>query len=196
MSKAQESPLVVAARRLTDNLERFEAQSGELGRQPINSEKSLQRARQGLEACAEHGTKLAESLRDFAVAMQEIQVAQQRCMELTSAATQRLQERQTQRATLQERLAQLGQNARDVGATVAPLPEPSETSSTEVLATLKDVEVRLEAVIAEAAELNEVAQRDDWNDLQRDTQSLQHQLQALRNRLLLWQRKLSSVAPS
>src|SRR5690349_13436 len=104
MTKQQESPLVLAARRLTDDLQRFEEQSGELGRLPINSEKSLQRARQGLEACAEHGTKLAHSLRDFAVAMQEMQAAQQRCMDLTSAAAQRVHQRGTQRASLQERL--------------------------------------------------------------------------------------------
>src|SRR5690349_1935312 len=137
MTKQQDSPLVLAARHLTDALQRFQAQSSELERLPINSEKSLQRARQGLEACAEHGTKLAESLRDFAVAMQELQTAQQRCMELTSAATQRVHERQMQRARLQERLLVLGQNAREVAAPVAAVPESSDASSTEALGSLK-----------------------------------------------------------
>jgi hypothetical protein len=196
MTKQQESPLVVAARHLTDALQRFQAQSSELERLPINSEKSLQRARQGLEACAEHGTKLAESLRDFATAMQDVQLAQQRCVELSAAATQRVLERQTQRVQLQERLALLGQNAREVAAPVATQPEPSEASSGEMLSNLKEVESRLDAVIAQASELCDQAQRDDWNDLQRDTQSLQHQLQAVRNRVLLWRRKLAPDAPS
>ena len=52
MSKGTESPLVAAARLLADDLSRFEALSSDVGRQAINSEKSLQRARQGLLACA------------------------------------------------------------------------------------------------------------------------------------------------
>jgi DNA repair exonuclease SbcCD ATPase subunit len=196
MSKAQEHPLVIAARHLADELERFEVLSAELARMPINSEKSLQRARQGLEACAEHEAKLAETLRGFAQAMQQTQAAQARCIELGSAAAGRIQERQAQRAELQQRLARLGQNAREVSAPVASLPEGSAGMSSHMLGPLQEVERRLDAVIAEAGEVSAVAQRDDWTDLQRDTQALQQQLQALRNKILLLRRKLAETAAS
>jgi len=196
MNKLQESPLVLAARRLTDELERFEALSGELGRVAINSDKSLHRARQGLEECAEHEAKLADSLRGFAQAMQDTQAAQVRCMELASAAAVRVQQRQEQRTELQRRLAVLGQNAREVSAPVASLPEGSEGVSGDALGPLQEVERRLDAVIAEAGEVGDAAQRDDWNDLQRDTQALQQQLQALRNKVLLLRRKLAQTAAS
>jgi hypothetical protein len=187
---------VVAARQLAEELERFEALSGELERMAINSEKSLQRARQGLEACAEHEAKLAERLRGFALAMQETQAAQLRCIEQASAATGRIQERQAQRAELQRRLAVLGQNAREVSAPVASLPEGSTAVSGDMLGPLQEVERRLDAVIAEAGDVRSTAQREDWHDLQRDTQALEQQLQALRNKILLLRRKLAQAAAS
>ena len=196
MSKTQENPLVVAARQLAEELERFESLSGELERMAINSEKSLQRARQGLEACAEHEAKLAERLRGFAQAMQETQAAQLRCIEQASAATGRIQERQAQRGELQRRLAVLGQKAREVSAPVASLPEGSTAVSGDMLGPLQEVERRLDAVIAEAGDVRSTAQREDWHDLQRDTQALEQQLQALRNKILLLRRKLAQTAAS
>jgi len=196
MSKTQENLLVLAARQLVDDLERFDAASAELGRSAINSEKSLQRARQGLEACAEHEAKLGQSLRGFAEAMQSTQAAQVRCMEVASAAAARVQQRQEQRAELQRRVATLGQNARDVSAPVASLSEGFAGASDDALGPLQEVERRLDAVIAEASEVCDAAQRDDWNDLQRDTQALQQQLQALRNKVLLLRRKLAQSAAS
>jgi hypothetical protein len=196
MSRVQENPLVAAARRLADELERFEALSTELARMTINSEKSLQRARQSLEGCAEHEAKLAESLQVFAQAMQATQALQLRCIEVANGAAGHIQERQAQRAELQRRLAVLGQNAREVSAPVASLGEVSEGASGDALGPLQEVERRLDAVIAEAGEVREAAQRDDWSDLQRDTQSLEQQLQALRNKLLLLRRKLAQTAAS
>jgi hypothetical protein len=196
MSKVQESPLVIAARQLALELERFETLSAELGRMAINSDKSLQRARHGLEACAEHEDKLALSLQGFAQALQQTQAAELRCIEAARAAAGRVQERQTQRADLRRRLAELGENARQVSAPVASLPEGSAGMSSDMLGPLQEVERRLDAVIAEAGEVYDTAQRDDWNDLQRDTQALQHQLQALRNKILLLRRKLAQTAAS
>jgi DNA repair exonuclease SbcCD ATPase subunit len=196
MSKPPELPLVAAVLTLAADLQRFEAQSAELSRAPLNSEKALRRALSGLEACSEHGTKLAESLRGFAQAMQQMQELQQHCMELTAATTQRIAERKQQHAALQSRLALLGQNARAASAPLGELPGSDETVSNDALAPLQEVEQRLGAVIAEAAEVSEIARRDDWDDVLRDTQSLQQQLQAVRNRVLLLRRKLATDAPS
>ena len=97
---------------------------------------------------------------------------------------------------LQRRLAELGQSARDVSTPVASFSEGSGAMSSDMLGPLQEVERRLDAVIAEAGEVCSLAQRDDWNDLQRDTQALQQQLQALRNKILLLRRKLAETAAS
>jgi hypothetical protein len=195
MSKNQESPLLSAARALAENVGRFEMLSQELSRLPVNSDKSLQRARQALQACSDHEAKLAQSLRAFAEAMQAMQESQRHCMGVTAEAAARVQKRQEQRALLEQRLAQLGTSAREVSQPVAALFEaPGE--SPDLMAPLAEVERRLDGVIADANGLCEAARADEWHDLERDTQSLREQLQALRNRVLLMRRKLSQIAAS
>jgi hypothetical protein len=193
MSKKAESPLLVAARALSDDLSRFEALSTELGQLSINSEKSLQRAGQSLQACSDHEAKLAQSLGAFAQAMQYLQVTQQRCMEQAAAAAEHVRKRQVERAGVEERLALLGQKARDVSL---PVTDQSTTASSELLGPLERVEQQLSALITEVGEVCDLAQQQDWQDLTRETQSLREQLQALRNRVLLSRRKLAQGEPS
>ncbi|MDF3070126.1 MAG: hypothetical protein K0R38_5727 [Polyangiaceae bacterium] len=194
-SKAPESPLVTAARELTEQLARFEAQSEDLSRLTINSDKALQRARQGLEACAGHEGALSRALRAFAEAMQGVQATQQRCVEVTATTAGRIAARQAERAELQSRLATLGESARQVSAPVAELAERG-VESASLIGSLQEVERRLDGVIAEAAALWELSRAGDWADLERDTQGMRDQLQALRNRVLLMRRKLADSAPS
>ncbi|HVY32202.1 MAG TPA: hypothetical protein VHB79_36950 [Polyangiaceae bacterium] len=195
MSKSTDTPLLAAARALAEDVGRFEALSLELARQPLSSEKSLQRGRQALQACSEHEAKLAQSLRGFAEAMQAVQESQRQSMDRTAEAARRLQERQEQRAELERRVAQLGSQAREVSQPVASMVEaPGE--SPDLLAPLAEVGRRLDAVIDDAGSVYELARQGEWNDLERETQSLREQLQALRNRVLLMRRKLSSEAAS
>jgi hypothetical protein len=195
MSKSSESPLLTAARVLAEDLARFEQLSGELSRLVINSDKSLQRARRGLEECSQHEAKLVQSLRGFAEAMQGVQALQQRCMEQTALAAGRVRERQEARAQLQQRLQLLGESARDVSAPLAALGD-GESAATEVLSPLQEVGRRLEPIIAEAVQLAALAKNDDWSDLERDTLALGQQLQSARNRVLLSLRKIAQDAPS
>jgi len=195
MSKTTDTPLLAAARALADDVTRFETLSVELARLPLNSEKSLQRARQALQACSEHETKLASSLRGFAEAMQALQESQRQSMDRTAEAAQRVQKRQEQRSELERRVAQLGSQARDVSQPVSSLVE-APGGSPDVLAPLAEVGRRLDAVIDDAGSVYELARQGEWSDLERETQSLREQLQALRNRVLLMRRKLSSEAAS
>ena len=192
MSKKAESPLLVAARALSDDLSRFETLSTELSRLSINSEKSLQRARHSLEACSAHEAKLAESLRGFAQAMQDLQQTQQSCMEQTSAAAAHVAKRQQERSGLEERLVALGQKARDVSH---PIGEPA-TKASELSGPLEQVEQRLAELITEVGAVSTLAEQQDWQDLTRETQALREQLQALRNRVLLSRRTLAQNQPS
>lgn len=196
MSKPNESPLLAAARALSDDLEHFEKLSLELSRLVINSDKSLQRARRGLLECSEHEAKLAESLRGFAAAMQGVQTSQQRCLQQTATATERVQKRQEQRAQLQERLLRLSQKASEVTAPADSLPDAPGSEAADLLAPLHEIVRRLELVIAEAGEVSELARADDWADVERDTRSLEQQLLATKNRIQLSLRKVAQEAPS
>lgn len=193
MNKKVESPLLIAAKALSDDLSRFEALSTELGHLSINSQKSLQHAGQSLEACSVHEAKLAESLGAFAQAMQHLHLTQQRCMEQAAAAAEHVRKRQLERAGLEERLALLGHKAREISL---PMPEPSTALSSELLGPLEQLEQRLSELVSEVGEVCELAQNQDWQDLTRETQSLREQLQALRNRVLLSRRKLAQNKPS
>lgn len=192
--KASESPLVVAARELTEQLARFEAQSNDLSRLAIDSDKSLQRARQGLEACSTHEAALARALLAFAEAMRGVQATQQRCVDVTATTAGRIAARHAERAELQTRLATLGENARQVSAPVTELVARGADSG--ALRGLQEVEQRLEGVLIETTALCEASRDGDWADLERDTQSLREQLQALRNRVGLMRRRLADSAPS
>ncbi len=196
MSKTQESQLLAAARQLDDDIRRFQVLSNELSRTAVNSEKSLQRARQALEECSVHESKLAETLKAFASAMQSVQAAQHSCMEATAQAAEHIARRNAERLELQGRLQRLGEAARAASTPVSELPELDSASSAQALGPLAEVERRLDATITEATELRALAEQGDWTDLQRDTQSLREQLQTLRNRVLLMRRKLGSEAPS
>ena len=196
MTKPTESALLAAARQLDDDLRRFQTLSQELSQGPINSEKTLRRAGQLLEACSAHESKVAESLSAFGRAIRTVQQLQQACMEAVGQGTARVAARHAERVALQERIAQLSAGARAASAPMANLPELDAPDSSQMLAPLGEVERRLGLVIDEAAEVSTLAQQGDWNDLQRDTQSLREQLQSLRNRILLMRRKLGTEAPS
>ena len=210
MSKNGESPLVAAVRQLDTDVRRFEELSGELTRLPVNSEKSLQRARLALEACSTHEGKLAESLRAFAEAAKTMQQTQQACMEEIAQAAKRISERHTERTQLQDRLIAIGESARAASAPFTELNAPASPATAEgepgpftvgspsdhLIKPLGEVERRLDAVIEEAGALCDLTRQGDWTDLERDTQSLREQLQTLRNRVLLARRKLLGGAPS
>ena len=196
MTRNAESPLVVAVRTLTEDLERFEALGTELERLPLNSDKALQRARQTLRTCADQETKLAASLREFVTAMQGMQAMQARTLKQAADAAARVQERQAARAALDERLAQLGVQAREVADPGGDLADAARSGADDVLGPLAEVERRLDALIDEAGQLHDLARTGNWIDTERDTQALQEQLRAIRNRVLLSRRKLASAASS
>lgn len=196
MSKTTDSALVAAAKSLADDMKRFETLSAELSRLTINSKKSLERAYGALEACAEHEARLAQSLRAFSEAMAGMQLSQQRCVELASSAAERIRARQEARARLQQLLADLADKARDATVPLPALADSEGTGAEGKLRALQEVEQRLEQVIADAGALVTTARDDDWADFERDAHALQQQLLDVRNRVLMFRRKLAEAAPS
>jgi DNA repair exonuclease SbcCD ATPase subunit len=196
MNEKDETPLTDAASRIEEELSRFERQLRELSR-PVNSEKALQRARVSLEQCSESEERLAAHLTDFARAIQSIQERQQRCMEALGERANEIQARHADRAALIERMASLGLRTSEISKPIASLEEKAwDTVTPELVASVGVVSSRLEEAIGEAGQIAASARDSDWSDLARDADVLKQQLQAVRNQLLIGQRKLASRAPS
>jgi hypothetical protein len=193
--KKTELSLAEAAALFEAELKHFEDLAAGLGRLGVNSDKTLQRARQGLEACAACEQTLAANLGAFVQAMQAFQERQQRCMVSVLESARRIEQRHKARQELLERVSQLGAQASGVTAPIEQLAE-SGADATKVLGSMEDVGKRLDAVIAEAAALASAAADDEWQDIARDVDTLKQQLQAARNKVLLTQRSVATRAPS
>ncbi|HVH40739.1 MAG TPA: hypothetical protein VM925_00295, partial [Labilithrix sp.] len=107
-TKTPQGPLTIAAASLESELRQYEETAAELDRLPLNSDKTLQRARKVLEECAAHQEKLATLLPAFANAMQAAQTRQQECMDVTARGTAKIKTRFEERMALLERVAALG----------------------------------------------------------------------------------------
>jgi hypothetical protein len=196
MDKKDETPLTDAACRIEEELSRFERLLLDLSR-PVSTEKTLQRARMSLEECSQSEERLAAHLTAFAQAIQGIQQRQQRCMESLAERVCRVQERHADRSALIERMAQLGLRTSEISKPIVSLQESAWSAVTpELLASVSEVSARLEEAIGEAAQISSSARASDWSDLSRDADTLKQQLQAVRNQVLLGQRKLAGQAPS
>jgi len=176
-------------------LERFEQLASTLVQQGVTSEKTLQRARVGLESCAECERVLAAKLGAFVEAMQAFQERQQRCMASVLESAHLIEARHKARQVLLERVAELGRRAGDVTVPMEKLGQDS-ADATRLLGSMQDIGAELDAVIAEAGVVVGAAHGDDWPDIARDVEALKQRLQAARNKLLLAQRRVAAGAPS
>jgi chromosome segregation ATPase len=196
MEKKDETPLTDAASRIEEELSRFERLLQELSR-PVSTEKTLQRARMSLEECSHSEERLASHLTAFAQAIQSIQERQQRCMESLGQRLGEVQARHADRSALIERMGQLGLRTSEISKPIVSLEESAWSAVTpELLASMGEVSARLEEAIGEAAQISTSARASDWSDLSREADALKQQLQAVRNQVLLGQRKLAGRAPS
>jgi hypothetical protein len=185
-----------AARKLEAELSRFEQLLLDLER-PLCSDDELQQAREVLESCADCEQRLATHLRAFAAVMQSVQARHQRSMESLNQRSDAIRARHLERSALVERIALLGQRAREVSEPIASISEAAWADCTpELMASVHEVTQRLDAVISEAALVASGARDARWTDIATDADALAQQLQGVRNRVVAGQRKLASQAPS
>ncbi len=193
--KTAEGPLTRAAAALESEIGRYEEALKEIATTPIHTEKALHRARLRLEQCAELEQRLGVALQAFADAMRETQGRQQKGMDASREAAQRIEQRFASRSALLGRMQGLADQARGIGEPVNAVSSAGADDA-QLLKSLQEAGDLTSAAISEADGLLQAAKADEWNDIERDTETLKAQLQAARNKLLLAQRTVAGRSPS
>ncbi len=198
MTDKPEVPLTQAASAFEAELERYAQIAAEIERAPLTSEKGLNRAKKALRESADCQERLGAALHALLAAMETSRNKQHRCMEQTLDAARRVQARAEEYGRLMERFAGLGQRAKDVNEPVSAVVVRQEAGAPpeEILAGLREILVRTEAVIVEAEGLSKDASEAGWAEIAREADSLKQQVASARNRVLIAERSVAGRAPS
>jgi hypothetical protein len=191
-------PLTAAAAALDAELVRYEELSRGLAETPLDSQKNLQRSKNAMEECAESERRLSAALATLLEAMNAAQKRQERAMQETLSAAQRVQARVSEFAAFMERFAALGLRARDLNVPVAEILEKRATGGDagDLLGGLKDVVEKMTQISEDAEAAAKDAQAAGWVDVARDADALKQQVQSAKNKVVLAQGRVAARAPS
>jgi hypothetical protein len=192
------SSLLTAAAALDDELRGYDELADEARRSPIDSEKGLQRAVRVVQDSAGRHDVIQERLRALVT---EIEAARTRQVESLNALLElakRVQVRAEQHDVLVRRFSALGESAQHVKALTSEISERRNTGATEaeMLDGLREILTQMATVVAEAEALTALAREQDWPDFARQADSVRQQVLAVKNKVALAQRSMSSRAPS
>ena len=189
----RDNALLTSASALVKKTERHEAAVVELQGITIDSEDSLQRARQALQICAECEESLAEQLTALVGAMNDLQQRQQHCLAATLAAANHIRHKASERNSLLEGIARLGAAARSITQPIADSKSFGDRIATtaDAFGWLEDVSLLIDSLIGEAQTIGIAAENTTWLDIASESATLTSQLQAARNDIVLMQRTVS-----
>jgi hypothetical protein len=192
------TPLITHATKLEEELARFEALVGEAGTLELTSDVTLQRAKEVLEECAASERRMADELHGFVTAMQAVQARQRTCMENTVHAAEKIRERISERNSLLERFAGLGERAGEVNAPVASIMggDVRGASPAELSAALGEVVARTDSIVADAQAVADDARTARWDDIAKEADALRGHVEAARDKVLAARRSLGGNEPS
>jgi hypothetical protein len=183
-----------AAANFEHELERYEKISGELSRTSVKSQKTLHRTQRLLTESAECEDALGQRLRSLLESMNGARDRQQSCMEQTMAAAKNLQTRANEFTALLERVAALGNRARETSEPavaaiersrgVGPLGADAPPGEPGLLGSLETLGDQMLSIIREAELISHDADVGDWPDIARDVQSLRQQMVSAHGRVI------------
>ena len=180
-------PLTAAATAVERALERFEQLAGAFDREPLDTEKSLRRAAQGLDAVQTADARLGDELRALVAALGPAQERQHVWAEAVRAKAEELRLRSEMLATLLRGWEAVGAGAAQVNRLVQDLRERHAGDGAVALAPSDHAAVdgQLAALGVNAERLAEAAEAHGFADLGRQADGLRVQLAAARNKLRL-----------
>ena len=194
----KQSPLVLAAAALDEELRRYDALAEEAKRSHITSGKTLERAVRVVQESTALNEAVQEKLRHLVKEIEAARVRQVESLSTLLETAQRAQARSEQYEALLKRFAALGESARHVNTLALETDAKRQSGAPEatVLQGLDEVRTQMAAVVAEAEALVAVAAQQDWTDLERQAEAVRQQMLAAKNKLVAAQRAVATRAPS
>jgi hypothetical protein len=179
--------LTTAAAAVESALERFEQLARAFEREPLDTEKSLRRAAQELDAVQAADARLGEKLRALVATLAPAQERQQQRAEAVRRKAEELRQRSESLATLLRGWEAIGTAAAQANRLVQALRERHDADGAVVLdaAEHATVDEQLAGLGANAERLAEAAAAQGFPDLGRQADGLRMQLAAARNKLRL-----------
>lgn len=201
MSKPQsrkESPLVLAAAALDEELRRYDSLAEEAKRSSINSGKTLERAVRIVQESTSRNETVQGKLRELVAQIEGARTRQVESLNTLLEAARRAQSRSEQFDALMQRFAALGESARVVNTLAAEADAKRQVGApeAEILEGLGNLEAQMTAVVTEAEALSAIADEQDWADLKRQADAARQQLLSVKNKLTAARRVVAMRAPS
>lgn len=179
MTKAEgPSDLAEAAAALDHELRRFEELAAQAARVKLNTEKNLERATDALSRAAESQDRIHAIVQKLVAAVAAARGRQEADAAALMARAQEIAGRRGQFAQVLQRMAGLGQMAKEVQELLQQPTAPMD----EVLA-------RMQQVADDAADIGRAAAEQDMEDLARQADGLRQQVLAAKNKIALLAKK-------
>jgi hypothetical protein len=192
------SPLVDAVVRLDEELRRYEKLTTEVGRTKITSEKSLARAAKAIAEAAACHERFQECVGTLSQAMNDARQRQEASLLGLAEAARHIGERASEFQTLMARYASLGEGAKSLNVRAAEIMtrQAAGDAPADVYAAVGALLEGLRSALDEANAVAAAAREGAFDQIARDADSLEQQLFAARNRLMLAQRAVAEKIPS
>ena len=194
----KESPLVLAAAALDQELRRYDSLADEARRASINSGKTLERAVRIVQESTARNETVQDKLRELVAQIEGARTRQVESLNTLLEAAKRAQSRSEQFDALMQRFAALGESARVVNTLAAEADAKRQVGApeAEILEGLGNLEAQMAAVVTEAEALSAIADEQEWDDLKRQADAARQQLLSVKNKLTAARRVVAMRAPS
>ncbi len=199
MAERKEVPsLVAAATALDDELRAFDEIARQAREQRMNSQKTLSRTAAVLSESVAARDRIEAGVRRLVAEIGQAQQRQEASVQALVDVATELERRTKNREALLTRFAGLGASAARVNTMAADLATRRNegAAEAEVLDLLREIEGQMTQVAAEADELTEIAEKDEWPEIARQGDAVRQQVNAAKNKLATAKRNIASGAPS
>lgn len=196
--KRPQSELALAAEALDEELRKFESLTHALRRDPLNSQKSLERTAGMLREVADSDDRLAKLVHALVAA---ITTAREKQQQQAKQVHERALELQQRTEVLKELLLQyevVGTEAIELNAVVQKLAAQRREAKTpeanrEIIASIEELEERMGKAAESARALAEGADAKEFVDVSRQAEALRQQLLAAKNKMGLLKKGLQEI---
>lgn len=194
--KQERSELVEAAEALDAQLRRFEHLVEVSRREPLNTQKNLERSARALKEVADCDTELGQSLQALVAAISKVRDRQQAQVEAVVTRAKEVEQRSGILQDLLTRYGQLGEVAGQLNNVAQQIVAQAREATTpdkvaELFASVGELQEAMGKAAGGAEDLVKAAGSVEFVDVEREAESLRQQLLASRNKLGLLQKSLA-----